>query len=178
VNIPIFIFSREKFPQNFKPKTMKNRPWITLQVLAGAILIWMGCTHSKMAVGSGTTEMGTVGLTDSSLLNTHWKLISLEGKLIADSGRAREMYLILKKEDSRINGNGGCNSFSGTYTLTGKSSIAFGPLISTKMWCEGMDNETSFFAALSRTDKYSIKGDTLSLGKDGMAPFAKFIAVR
>jgi len=48
-----------------------------------------------------------------------------------------------------MNGNGGCNSFGGSYELNGQRLI-IGPIMSTKKACMGdiMKQETAFFRAL------------------------------
>lgn len=57
--------------------------------------------------------------------------------------------------DGSINGNGGCNSFSGTLQKTA-SGIGVGQLVSTRMACGGevMRRETAFIQALQDTTRF------------------------
>lgn len=68
--------------------------------------------------------------------------------------------------DGRVAGSGGCNRFSGGYTLQG-NSLAIGPVASTKMAClepEGVgQQESAYFAALARVASWSFRDDRLQL---------------
>lgn len=63
-----------------------------------------------------------------------------------------------------VSGRGGCNRYSGTARI-GPATIAFGPLRSTMMACDGpgMGQERRFHAALSRAAAWRIEGDRLVL---------------
>jgi len=81
-------------------------------------------------------------------------------------------------EDGTVSGSGGCNNFSGSYTLSG-SSISFGPLASTLRACfpvEVSEQEQYFYAALSATTTYELNGDRLTFRDDAGA--TQVIAVR
>ena len=70
--------------------------------------------------------------------------------------------------DGRLQGNGGCNGFFGTYRITG-DRIEIGPLGATKMACPppAMDLEKAFFEALQSSDRFSRNRIDLDLyGKD------------
>lgn len=71
---------------------------------------------------------------------------------------------IVFKEDGKIEGNVGCNGFSGDYTLDG-NSITFGPIVSTLMFCEGPvgDQETTTLSVLAETVSYTLEDDTLTI---------------
>jgi heat shock protein HslJ len=71
--------------------------------------------------------------------------------------------------DGQVSGNAGCNTFSGSYTVTG-DGIELGPLMSTKMACEEpmATVEGAFLAALDSVDKVAILDDgKLQLWDDG-----------
>lgn len=69
-------------------------------------------------------------------------------------------YIVLGT-DGRAYGRGGCNRFSGSYDLTW-SEIAFGPLASTRMYCEDtMRVEDAFFAALGLVRTVEVEQGTL-----------------
>jgi heat shock protein HslJ len=87
------------------------------------------------------------------------------------------MRMILKKEGNQVSGNGGCNSFRGSYTLLEGNRLSFSQLVSTKMACINMEKEGTFMEVLQKADNYSIQGKILSLNKSRMAPLAKFEAV-
>lgn len=114
----------------------------------------------------------------SDVLEKYWKLIEVNGKEVAASeSQVREPHFILKIENNRVNGNGSCNSFHGTYVIENGNRIKFSQMASTMMACLNMDTETQFMRALNTADSYTVKGDTLSLNRARMAPLARFAAV-
>jgi heat shock protein HslJ len=68
--------------------------------------------------------------------------------------------------DGRVGGSGGCNRFSGEYTLEG-NDLAIGPVASTRMAClepEGVgEQESAYFAALAHAASWSFREDRLQL---------------
>ena len=52
-----------------------------------------------------------------------------------------------------VNGNGGCNNFGGSYEINGNRLI-FGPIMSTKMACAELQNETQFFNTLQKAHHF------------------------
>jgi heat shock protein HslJ len=114
----------------------------------------------------------------NNLTEKYWKLVELDGQPIAfGDHQQREAHLILKEEDSRVQGHSNCNSFSGTYELSEVHRIRFSPLASTKMACPDMNTESRLFQILEVTDNYSVNEDFLFLNKAKMSPLAKFEAV-
>jgi len=74
-------------------------------------------------------------------------------------------------DDGRVTGSGGCNRFSGRYTVDG-AALAIGPVAATRKAClapEGVgEQETSYFAALARVATWSIREERLHLrAEDG-----------
>jgi copper homeostasis protein (lipoprotein) len=117
-------------------------------------------------------------LFDQIITEKYWKLIELHGKefILADNQK-KEPHFILKAENNRITGNGGCNTFNGTYEILSGNRIRFSGIVSTMMACMGVDYEKEYLDVLERVDNYTLSGDTLSLTKARMAPLAKFVAV-
>jgi putative lipoprotein len=67
-------------------------------------------------------------------------------------------------DDGRVNGRGGCNRYSGSFTVTG-SEMAFGPIMSTRMACigEGGRIEGRYLAALDAVTGWTLASNTLTL---------------
>jgi heat shock protein HslJ len=69
-------------------------------------------------------------------------------------------------KDGNLSGNSGCNSYNGTYKVTG-SQIEIGPLASTRMACGDpvgvMEQEAQYLAALESAATYQIEGTRLEL---------------
>ena len=106
------------------------------------------------------------------LQNTRWKLVELGGKKIPANATSKQMYLILKS-DSAVTGNGGCNAFSGTYSLGKNNEIIFGELVRTNILCPGIDYEKNYLNAIANTDHYEIVGNKLLL-QNKLTSLAKF----
>lgn len=97
------------------------------------------------------------------LTGTHWQLTHLGNQPVASLDLPRAAYLDLHAEGQRISGSGGCNRLFGGYQLNGRL-ISFGSLASTKMACAtGMAGEQAVFAALERSQGYSLTGTRLEL---------------
>lgn len=152
---------------------MKNR--LLLSIVAVAVILFSACSILQGQHADGRSD-GTKDF-DQSVKEKYWKLIEINGQAISGNFN-KEPHFILKNEDNRVNGNGGCNGFGGTYTLSEETNrISFSELFSTKMACPDMSVEQAFMDILSKADNYSLNGDTLTLNKARMAPLAKFVAV-
>jgi len=137
------------------------------------IAVGLNCKNAKNISGSNHISESQLPLRD-----TYWKLYALMRNKIpgSDSSYNKEAFLILKKDGSS-SGNGGCNTFGGSYETNDSSQIKFGPIISTKIYCENGKLENLFFDILSKTDNYLIEKDTLFLRNKTLDSTAKLIAV-
>lgn len=88
---------------------------------------------------------------DPASLEGEWKLEAFSGStgLLPTDGSIQSTLTL---EDGQASGNGGVNSFSGTYEASA-GKISFGPLAATEMAGppEAMEQEQNFFAALAET---------------------------
>jgi heat shock protein HslJ len=76
--------------------------------------------------------------------------------------------------EGRISGNGGCNQFFGSYTVSG-NTIRIGPLVSTRKGCPGLLlAETAFFATLEAAKSFAQDGDNLVLFDASGTKLAQF----
>lgn len=125
----------------------------------------------------------------SSLKNTYWKLVELDGQRLDENkiwlqmmqkhpASARDIHFVIRKNDL-LTGFSGCNKFSGN-VIADEINIKIGPLMSTRMACPAMAVENQFHKLLTSADNYHIKGESLELFQrtpDNNRPVAKFIAV-
>ena len=107
----------------------------------------------------------------------HWKLIGVMGKAVVKDANEREAYIILKLENNRLQGFGGCNVLMGSYALEKGNKIAFYKVASTMMACPRLADESAFLKVLNQADNYTIEEGVLMLHKGKMAPLATFEAV-
>ena len=119
--------------------------------------------------------LGTLALTlgacgsdeDQTLEGTRWVLTSYA----AQDGSMMETIAAVESDalfaDGKIEGNGGVNTYNGTYQLDG-DKLTVSPLMTTLMAGDqaAMEQEDAFLAALQSAASYSVEGDRLLL-KDG-----------
>ncbi|MEP6627517.1 MAG: META domain-containing protein [Ginsengibacter sp.] len=146
-----------------------NLNYLSLIIIFASI---SGCSASKNA-GNNRSEMTMT----TPLRGIYWRLTALSGEsLNQGSSTGKEAFIKFNIDGKSVGGNGGCNSFGGSYEFSDGSHLSFGPIMSTKMYCEDAKFENTFFNILSKTDNYLISGDTLFLRNKGMDSTAKFVA--
>jgi uncharacterized lipoprotein YbaY/heat shock protein HslJ len=124
--------------------------------------IWPGETCAKVGV-------------ETSLSNTYWKLVELDGRAVVTHEDQREVHLLLHAGDRRVSGFAGCNSITGGYRQAGPN-LRFDQLATTLMACPYSEEEGAFTQALGRVTSYQILGESLDLrGESGS--IARFRAV-
>jgi heat shock protein HslJ len=140
---------------------------LSVSLILGIIL--SGCTSSKK------TTVPPDPLTDHE-----WRLTELMGKPVpAVAEPMNNITLKFTKEDNRVSGFSGCNTYSGSYSRPADLRISFAQMISTMKACPtNMDVEAEYLKAISGADNYTINGNVLSLNKARMAPLARFEAVK
>ena len=116
---------------------------------------------------------GKTNKASKAIAGTSWTL-----DILADFHKeaTQKPVTITFDKEGKVYGSGGCNSYSGTYFIEGKS-IKFGPMMSTKMACmEGMKTEDKLFEVFNNTNEYLMTNETLLLKKDGkvLASFNRF----
>jgi heat shock protein HslJ len=163
---------------NRNPKFSEMKGSFKLISLVALILLLNACCCKSRLQKPDSQDTGnSIAPTtqEITVFDTYWKLVELKGNpLTGPSDSTREARLILNTAEKKAFGSGGCNRFSADYTTSKTHAIRFSQLISTKMACEGIDYEYSFFAALERVDNYSAGKDTLYL-KAGEETLAKLI---
>jgi copper homeostasis protein (lipoprotein) len=112
----------------------------------------------------------------SPLQETYWKLTRLDGKPVILAEKQREPSLIIRSEQNRVTGFGGCNNFTGGYKLNG-GDITFTGVAATRMAClQGMDIEGALFSALEKVRTWKISGEHLELFDASGGVLARFEA--
>jgi len=134
------------------------------------------CEKNKVADSIG--EVGIDGFSASQItdiVGIHWKLIELNGNKVPEIGT----YFILH-ENNRVGGNGGCNSFSGTYAIENGNRISFSQIMATRRGCPNLgDVEMQFLRVFEVADNFTKNDDgTLLLNRAEMSPLARFVAVQ
>jgi heat shock protein HslJ len=136
-------------------------------------LLVAGCTTPVTMTPTPTTTAtptptATAPVTDPALAGS-WTL----GEMGLQGGQAPLTVFpqpititITISEPGILAGNGGCNNYGGTYTLTGTSgpfgkAIIMGPIASNMKYCsDSSDIENSYFQILSNVTSYGIDNNT------------------
>lgn len=116
---------------------------------------------------------------NATLLNTYWRLTEVNGEPLQTAAGVRDVHMVLTRDDqeNRLKGFAGCNNFGGSFRQD-DNKLTFSAF-STKMMCapEQMKVEDFLMNALTATDSYEIRGETLSL-LQGETELASFKAVQ
>jgi len=113
---------------------------IKLPLIACLLIILSACSITKKTPHSAV---------DVRLNNIVWAVTSFRGKAINSSDFPNGVpTIVFNMQDSKLNGNDGCNSFMGLATYKG-STITVGALASTKMACPDNNIASSFYDILA-----------------------------
>ena len=90
--------------------------------------------------------------------------IPLEGPIWQLQDTLPDTTITATFQGGRVSGSGGCNTYSGSYTISGQT-IAIGPLGTTGLSCAQpvMDQETQYLATLQGAVDYEIQGNELRI---------------
>jgi heat shock protein HslJ len=132
--------------------------------------------HSVTFYDSNTFELKAT-VPDRTVEGTYWKLKTLGDAAISFDGPGREPSLTLHPADHRAAGSGGCNTFTGSYSLK-PPMLTLDSMAATRRACvKGMDTESAYLEALARVRIFSVAGDALTLSDDSGKALATFVAV-
>ncbi|MBI9081334.1 MAG: META domain-containing protein [Pseudodesulfovibrio sp.] len=103
-----------------------------LSLLAVSLFLFAGCgTHEVAPMNTDSVKKELIGKV--------WNVKSLFSRDVnSDQSLTLEFM-----EDGTVKGFGGCNNFSGPYTLDGEN-LTFGPMVSTKKSCGPATDEQEY----------------------------------
>lgn len=117
-----------------------------------------GCNSaSYVRGGSGSS------IPQEKLLGVKWQIASFDGHDAAIS-RAKST-LFLKTDTSRFEGKAACNTYNGSYEITGQQ-ISLDVEWITEIGCDLNDYESALTSALETVETYEIVDDALILRAD------------
>jgi heat shock protein HslJ len=102
-------------------------------------------------------------------------LMLLGFSAMASTGTVTGTATLLKSDELRVAGSGGCNNLMGGFELDG-DRLRFARVASTMMACpEGMEQERAFLAALEQLARWHIAGAALPSPTAMAAPSPSFV---
>ena len=101
----------------------------------------------------------------NKVLNTSWSLKKLNGKKVTMLKNQEKEQGFMLRSGGQMTGFAGCNTFTGNYTLSGKSTIAFNPnMAMTRKACPDVKlNEQKFINIFKNAKRYYVKENALIL---------------
>lgn len=146
-----------------------KRPLIVAAITVAVALV---VTVVVLVVAPGRSSSAPSTLTGHSWTLTR---IVIDGDelIVSDTN---PITLSFHSQDQTINGSSGCNSYGGSYAVTG-NQITFADMRSTLMLCFDtgvMELEAAYTDALSRVETYHIAGGTLTLEGAGGQVYLAF----
>ena len=149
----------------------------TIGVCAIIFGIGMSACRSKGTKQSETVNEAVTTIED--LAEKKWNLVELNGVDISTDhpNIAANAFIMFHAHGAErmVNGNSGCNNFSGTYSLGSGTALNFSGVASTRMMCIDMTIEDQFNQLFQIVDNYTIQNGRLSL-LQGETPLARFAA--
>ena len=107
----------------------------------------------------------------ADLTGSEWRPSFLVSAELPEKNR----IVVTFKSGGEIAGNGGCNHFFGSYTISG-NAIRIGPLMSTRMGCPGtLQLEGAFFGMLRAAATFEQDGTKLVLFDAAGTELARFV---
>ncbi|MFN7115451.1 MAG: META domain-containing protein [Saprospiraceae bacterium] len=105
---------------------------------------------------------------DPAQLNGTWELnyITTSRVPFKDLYPDKKPTITFNVADTKINGNTGCNTFIGSFSVNGTTIDLSSPLALSRMACPGV-GENVFVESLKKVNTYSIDRKILSLMEDG-----------
>lgn len=131
-----------------------------------------GALAAKYILTKQSADTATVA--NAPITDTYWKLTELLGKPVDTSIKRKTLFLQFD-QNGNVTGSGGCNNIKGTYTADASGKLLLSKMISTRMACPAMQDESAFLQALAKVSTYTVKGNSLQL-TTGQVPLLVFEA--
>jgi heat shock protein HslJ len=127
----------------------------------------LGVLAIVLAVGLFACKEKPAGAA-AAIGDREWALVALGDQKDPVGNGGERVTLRFDLEDSRVSGFGGCNRYTGPYTMTGEK-LEFGPIAATKMFCEqGIEVEDKYLPALGSVQSWELAGAELVLKAAGV----------
>lgn len=109
----------------------------------------------------------------ATLAETKWRLMTLNGKIVKQSG-SKDYFIKLNSKDGRFTAYAGCNNISGSYMMPTAFGLSFSKAAMTRMACPNMEVEGRFAKMLEQTDRYTLNDNILKFQKGKTTVLATF----
>jgi heat shock protein HslJ len=109
-------------------------------------------------LAAAVLSAGAAAAEHKGLAGTSWQLLQLG----PNGALSENLPTLAFSTDGKVSGSGGCNTFTGTVTISGKT-IKFGALAATKKACSDEVNaqEAAYFNALEQAHTFEMRATSL-----------------
>lgn len=115
----------------------------------------------------------------NDLVNTQWQLVSF-GPVGQETAVSQGAAITIQFDgDGQAAGFGGCNSYSGQYTVQG-GAISFGEIVSTLVACVEDDitqQEQQYLQALQTAESYTATANSLTISYNNASGVLNFASI-
>lgn len=150
---------------------MKRLSFIIMMCLSVGILAQSCKTSQQMVQNISDLEgMGNIEID----LDGTWILKSFDGQNVNEVFKGKTPTMTLNFKENRVNGNGGCNSYSGKFSY--KDGVFSAPNVAaTMMACFQQNRESDYFAMLGGQNTVKVINGVLTFMSGGktVAEFVK-----
>ncbi|MBP7242379.1 META domain-containing protein [Amaricoccus sp.] len=125
----------------------------------------------RLVLALAMTVLPVAAAAQQGLAGSEWRPLTIAGQPFPEGVEA----IVQFGADGRLTGRGGCNRFTGAYSVDGET-LTVGPVAATRMACPepAMSAEAALFAAFEAVATFSRDGADLNfLDADGV-PVAAF----
>lgn len=129
----------------------------TLLILLAAFLSACSLNDTYQGDGALIAQLSGEDSNASQILNDIWALETMAGEALV-LGRSQRPRLEIHLREMTLNGHDGCNNFFGGIDFIDNKTITFGPVGSTRMYCQPMDFADRFNQQFSRIKTYELNG--------------------
>ncbi len=158
------------------PKSIA-RSRLAASLLLGAMVL-AACSPAAATPAPTSAPDGSAGTGDIELAGTSWLLVGFTSPTDgAEFTVPMSITPTLVFAESTANGNAGCNTFSGNWTVEGDTIDFTGPVTSTQVACEdpGKSIEAAYLANLALVDRVEMRGENLFMYKADALPELEFM---
>lgn len=132
---------------------------------------------AALSLTIGFQSCNSVKPIDKTALNGYWELKTLKGEEAKSAFSGKTPNIEFDFDKNIAHGNGGCNNFTGPFTITEKNEFSAPNFAVTRMACFA-DNKESLFLSTLSTPNMEMSIDeagvlTFSSGKDVVMQFVK-----
>jgi putative lipoprotein len=133
--------------------------------------VWVVPVLFMTLMGCATVQAET---DNESLTGITWLAEDINGKGVIDMLQTTLEFA----DDGKIGGNGGCNRYFGSATITGQD-IEIGPLGATRMMCPEsiMNQEMDFMQALAKVTRWEMRNGLLYMFADSDKAVLRFSGI-